>query len=285
MDGKTALITGATSGIGLVMARALVSAGAHVFVAGRDPVRAERVAADLHREGRGGRSEAFAADLSSQADVRRLAAEIQSRVTRLDLLMNNAGAVFADRKLSVDGIEMTLAVNHLAPFLLTNLLLDQLRAGDASRVVTTASAAHQGARPPFDDMNNAQGRWFGFRAYSETKLMNIMFTYALARRLSGMPVTANAFHPGFVATNFGRSNGGWWNAAFRLGSLFAISPEKGAQTGIFLAMSPEVANVTGGYFAGKKQVKSSPETYDINAQERLWTVSESLTTHKENALR
>ncbi len=276
MDGKNVLVTGATNGIGYITARTLAQRGATVGIVGRDTSRVERAAQEIKAQAPNGEVHSFLADLSSQAQVRRLAAEIQAKFPRLDVLVNNAGAVFARRQVSVDGIEMTLALNHLAPFLLTNLLLDCLKASEQARVVTVASMAHAGMRIPFDDLNHERGRYRPFIVYGQTKLMNIMFTYELARRLAGTTVTANALHPGFVASNFGKSNGGWWNTIFALAKPFAISSERGAQTSIYLASSPEVASVTGTYFANRKAVKSSPASYDREAQQRLWVASEQL---------
>ncbi len=283
MDGKIVLITGATNGIGLITARALAQRGATVVIVGRDTSRTERAAQEIKRQAPDSAVHTFLADLSSQAQVRRLAEEFQARFPRLDVLVNNAGAVFAKRQISVDGIEMTMALNHLAPFLLTNLLLDSLKASDRARIVTVASAAHVGMRIPFDDLNHTRGRYQNFVVYGQSKLMNIMFTYELARRLDGTTVTANALHPGFVATNFGKSNGGWWDTVFTLIRPFAISPEQGAQTSIHLASSPEVATVTGQYFAKLRPVKSSSASYDREAQQRLWAVSEELTARSASA--
>lgn len=279
MDGKIVLVTGATNGIGRITARELAQRGATVVIVGRDVSRTQRVAEEIKKQAPNGIVHTLLADLSSQAQVRHLASEFKTSFPRLDVLVNNAGAVYARRQVSVDGIEMTLAVNHLAPFLLTTLLLDKLEASDRARVVTVASAAHVGMRIPFDNMNQERGRYRNFIVYGQTKLMNIMFTYELARRLAGTAVTANALHPGFVASNFGKSNGGWWNTAFTLMRPFAISPEQGAQTSVYLASSPEVASITGQYFTKRKAIKSSPASYDKEAQQRLWAVSEELTGH------
>lgn len=284
MRGKIALITGATNGIGRVTAHALAQRGAAVILVGRDADRLRRTAQDIKSETPDSVVHTLLADLSSQAQVRQLAGEFQQRFPRLDALINNAGAVFARRRLSVDGIEMTLALNHLAPFLLTNLLLNSLRTSHQARIITVASVAHMGMRIPFDDLNHERGRYQSFGVYGQTKLMNIMFTYELARRLKGTTVTANAAHPGFVGTNFGKNNGRAWNALFTLGRPFAISPTKGAQTSIFLASSLDVANVSGQYFTRRKAVKSSPASYDLEAQKRLWVVSENLTGLQSGAL-
>ena len=276
LDGKVVVITGATGGIGLETARALARLGSNVIIVGHDAERTRQVADELLAQNSGS-IKGLVADLSSQAEVRRLASEIAAQEGRLDALINNAGAVFAKRRYTADGIEMTLALNHLAPFLLTNLLLETLKASAPARVITVASMAHAGARIPFADMNHQRRRWSSFGVYGETKLMNIMFTYELARRLAGSGVTANALHPGFVASNFGKNNGGVWKSMFSLAQPFAISAREGAQTSIFLASSPEVAGMSGEYFVRKKPAKSSPASYDQEAQAKLWRVSEEMT--------
>ncbi len=282
MDGKIVLVTGATNGIGQITARELALRGATVIIVGRDTSRIQFAAEKIRSTAPSGKVHTLMADLSSQAQIRRLAEEFQTQFPRLDVLVNNAGAIFARRQVSVDGIEMTLALNHLAPFLLTNLLLDALKASDHARVVTVASAAHIGMRVPFNDLNHEQGCYRSFVVYGQTKLMNIMFSYELARRLAGDAITVNALHPGFVATNFGKSNGGWWNMMFTLAQPFAISPEQGAQTSVYLASAPEVAMVTGKYFARRKAVKSSSVSYDREAQRRLWIASAKLTDYSAN---
>ena len=284
MRGKIALITGATNGIGRVTAQGLAQRGAIVVLVGRDADRARRAAEDIKNQTADSTVHILLADLSSQAQVRHLAGEFKQRFPRLNVLVNNAGAVFARRQVSVDGIEMTLALNHLAPFLLTNLLLDSLQASDQARIITVASVAHMGMRIPFDDMNHERGRYQAFVVYGQTKLMNIMFTYELARRLQGTTITANAVHPGFVGTNFGKNNGGAWNTIFTLARPFAISPTRGAQTSIYLASSPDVTNQSGQYFTRRKAVKSSPASYDLETQKRLWVVSEKRTALQSGAL-
>lgn len=277
LAGRIILVTGATTGIGLVTARTLAERGATVVVVGRDTGRADRAVRSIKDQAPKSDIHLLLADLSSQEQVRRLAQEYQARFPRLDTLINNAGAVFARRQVSVDGIEMTLALNHLAPFLLTNLLLPSLKASQQARVIAVASMAHLGARVPFDNLNHERGRYRSFEVYGQSKLMNLMFTYELARRLEGTGVTANALHPGFVASNFGRNNGGWWNVMFTLAKPFAISPERGARTSIYLASSPDVATATGEYFINRSVAKSSAASYDREAQQRLWDVSEELT--------
>ena len=268
MNGKTCLVTGATSGIGLKTAEGLAAAGARVVVAGRNE---KKVAALATRLGAGTGS--HVADLSKQDDVRRLAHEVQERYDRIDVLINNAGAFYQRRQESEDGVEMTFALNHLAPFLLTNLLLDYLKAGGPARIVTVASFAHKGQKLDFDDLEGKR-KYGGWKAYSRSKLANILFTYELARRLEGSGVTANCLHPGFVASKFGHNNGGFVKVVGGLlQRLFAISEEKGALTNLHLATSPEVEGVSGKYFAKSKPAASSAASHDEDAQARLWEIS------------
>ncbi len=276
MQGKICMVTGATSGIGLVTAQALAQQGARVIVVGRDP---ERGAATVRRivQGTGNpQVELLLADLSAQAQVRQLAGEFQRRFARLDVLVNNAGALFTKRRLSADSIEMTFALNHLGYFLLTNLLLDTLKGSAPARIVNVASDAHQGAEMNFADLQGER-RYSGWRAYCQSKLANIQFTYELARRLEGTGVTANAVHPGFVATRFGSNNRGLFGAFIRVAKLGALSPERGAETLIYLATSPQVEGVTGRYFVKKRPVESSRASYDQATAQRLWQLSAELT--------
>jgi retinol dehydrogenase 12 len=274
MQGKTILITGATRGIGAVTAQELAKQGARVVVVGRDETRAAETARAIVAVG--GTADVLLADLSVQADIRRLAQEVRARYERLDVLINNAGAVFTTRQESRDGIEMTWALNHLSYFLLTTLLLDMLVASGPARVVNVSSEAHRGGRINFDDPEGKRG-FNAWQAYSQSKLANILFTRELARRLEGTPLTANSLHPGFVATNFGKSNGGVWQWLFGLAHLAAISPEQGAQTTIYLASSPEVAGVSGAYFDKSRPATPSPAAQDAAAAARLWTLSEQQT--------
>jgi NAD(P)-dependent dehydrogenase (short-subunit alcohol dehydrogenase family) len=276
MHGKVCVVTGATSGIGLVTAQALARQGATLIVVARNPERGAATVSRIQRETGNSAVELMVADLSSQAQVRQLASEIQHRFTRLEVLINNAGALFDRRQLSQDSIEMTFALNHLAYFLLTNLLLDPLKAAGSARIVNVSSEAHRHAQLDFSDLQG-QHRYSGWRAYSRSKLANVLFTYELARRLAGTGIVANALHPGFVATNFGRNNRSLTAAFFRLLQLAAISPEEGAQTIIFLASSPEVRGITGEYFVKQKAVRSSQVSYDRAAAERLWQVSAEMT--------
>jgi NAD(P)-dependent dehydrogenase (short-subunit alcohol dehydrogenase family) len=277
MTAKTCVITGATSGIGEVTARELARAGARVIVVGRSP---ERCAATVERiRGQTGATavESLVADLSSQADARRLAERIRERCNRLDVLVNNAGGMYLDRRETVDGIELTLALNHLSYFLLTNELLPLLKASAPARIVNVASEAHKGVSIDFADIQGRR-RYRGWRAYQQSKLANILFTYELARRLDGTGVTVNTLHPGFVRTGFFREMTGWKGWAIRrAAAIAAIAPEQGARTLIYLATSPEVAGVTGRYFVKEKPAASSSASRDQGVAQRLWRVSEALT--------
>jgi len=277
MRGRICLITGATSGIGLVTARELAACGATVAMVGRNETKTRAAVEAIRQQTGNAEVDYLLADLSSQAAVRGVADAFQRRYGALHVLVNNAGAVFMRRQQTADGLELTFALNHLAPFLLTNLLLDTLRANTPTRVVTVGSMAHNGAHIPFDNLQQTKGRYSAFGVYGQTKLANIMFTYALARRLEGSGVTANTLHPGFVGSNFARNNGPMMNVAMQLARPFAINVEKGAETSIYLASSPEVATVTGQYFYKCKPTRSSQASYDVAAQERLWQVSEQLT--------
>src|SRR5262245_57965910 len=276
MQDKICLVTGATSGIGRVTAQALAQQGATVVLVGRNPERTAATVSRLQQETGNPHVEYLLADLSAQAQVRQLAAEFQRRFARLDVLLNNAGAFFSQRHVSVDGIEMTLALNHLAYFLLTHLLLDTLKATPAARLVNVSSDAHRKAQFDFADPQGAQ-RYRGWRAYCQSKLANLLFTYELARRLAGTGVTANAVHPGFVATGFGHNNRGLITLGVWIAQFTALSPEQGAETLIYLATSPEVAGVTGAYFVKKRSVESSVASYDQAVAQRLWQLSTELT--------
>jgi NAD(P)-dependent dehydrogenase (short-subunit alcohol dehydrogenase family) len=271
-----ALVTGATNGIGYVTARGLAERGATVVLVARNSERADASVARIKQQTGNQSVEYLLADLSSQAQVRRVAEDFARRHDRLHILVNNAGALFWTRQRTVDGLEMTFAVNHLAPFLLTNLLLPAIQRGAPARIVTVASAAHAGATIPFDDLQNARGRYSPLRAYGRSKLANILFTYELARRLEGTEVTANAVHPGFVGTGFGKG-GPLSSLVMNLVRPFTLSPEQGAQTSLYVATSPEVAGVSGKYFVDRKPVRSSPASYDEATARRLWQVSEDLT--------
>jgi NAD(P)-dependent dehydrogenase (short-subunit alcohol dehydrogenase family) len=270
--GKRVLITGATNGIGLAAARELARRGAHLAIVARDEAKGAATAAQLP-----GETDVLYADLSEQTSVRKLASEALERYPRIHVLVNNAGAIFEQRERTADGIERTWALNHLAPFLLTNLLLERLKQSAPARVITTASDAHKGAKVPFDDLD-AERRYNarGYGRYGETKLANILFTKELARRLEGGGVTANCFHPGLVATGFNRNNGLLMRASMALVKPFSRDAEKGAETLVWLADADDVPG-SGGYFVDMKIATPTREAQDMDAAGRLWEISEEQT--------
>jgi retinol dehydrogenase-14 len=276
MAGKTVLITGGTSGIGKASAVALAAMGASVVIVGRNQERGEAALQEIKAQGHSDSVELILADLSVQAEVRRLAGEFLERHDRLDVLANNAGLVQSRRTETSDGIETTLAINHLAPFLLTNLLLDRLKESAPSRIITVSSDAHRFGKIDFGDLQSRH-KYRGFPVYGMTKLANIMFTYELAERLRGSGVTANCLHPGSVGTNFGQNNSGPLALFFRTFKPFMRSPERGADTLIWLASSPEVDGVSGKYFSDRKETEAKKTAYDPEVRRRLWDVSEDLT--------
>jgi len=276
MEGKVCLITGATSGIGEVTACELARMGCSVVITARDERKAEIAVDKLRAESGSLKIDGLVADLSSQDQVRNLAAEFKRQHNRLDVLINNAGAIYLRRYLSQDGIEMTFAVNHLAPFLLTNLLLEMVIDSAPARIINVASNSHEGQEIDFDDLESQRSYNF-MRAYGRSKLANVKFTFELSRRLAGSSVTVNAFHPGLVGTNMG-SNNGWLVKLFLpLFRLFSLSPEEGAETSIYLASSPEVEGVSGKYFYQKRAVPSSPNSLDEEKARQLWEVSAEMT--------
>lgn len=272
MDGKICLVTGATSGIGKETALGLARLGARVVIVGRDPARTRAVAEWVTATAGSDPVAFLLADLSSLAQVRRVAREFRNRYARLDVLVNNAGAIFTRRETTTDGFERTWALNHLAYFLLTHELLDLLKASAPARIVSVASTMHTGGVIDFDNLQG-ETRYGGVSAYSRSKLANILFTYALARRLEGTGVTANCLHPGGVATGFGHSKPGIIDLVLRLAKPFLLTAERGAATSIYLASSPEIEGVTGGYFARCKPARSSAASHDRALQERLWARS------------
>jgi NAD(P)-dependent dehydrogenase (short-subunit alcohol dehydrogenase family) len=275
MRGRICLITGATSGIGRVAARVLSRGGANLLIVGRDPGRSAATLAELKEVGGGGPVEVLHGDLSSQSSVHTVARNVRLRTDRLHVLINNAGVICRTRRLTVDGIETTLAINHLAPFLLTGLLEDLLVAGSPARVITVASGAHRVGRIDFDDLQGER-RYRGFRAYAQSKLANILFTYELARRLEGRGVTANCLHPGAVDTRLWRESRGLLRLAIRAARPFFLTAEQGAAGIIHLASSAAVEGVSGRYFAKLREVRSSRASYDSAVAVRLWELSASL---------
>ena len=273
MTGKTVLITGGTSGIGKATAIGLAAQGARVAITGRDLTRVSASAIDISDATGNPDVAAFGADLSSQAEVRRLAAEVLDAHPRLDVLINNVGGFWATRHTTADGLEHTFAVNHLAGFLLTNLLLDRLRSSAPARVVTVSSGAQSMGEIDFENLQG-EGAYSGQTAYSQSKLANVMFTYELARRLEGTGVTATVLHPGVTRTAFGAEDPSWISKVITpFWRPFMGTPQRGAATSIYLASSPEVETVNGRYFARRRQKTSSKASYDEDQAARLWEVS------------
>ena len=278
MQGKTVLITGANSGVGLATSLELAQFGATVIMVSRDVERGRTARAQVAKVATGPGPILLIADLSSQAAVRALAEEVRAQFAQIDVLINNAGAMFARRELSVDGIEKTFAINHLAPFLLTNLLLDLVSAAPAGRIITVSAELHSG----FLDFDNLQGeRIYHFLgAYNRSKLGNVLFTYELARRLKGTTVTANAVSPGPTMTRFGdnmRGLPGLFPRLMKRIPFMLASPEKGAKTIVYAASSAEIAGVTGRFFLRSKEWRTKPITYNTEVAARLWKISEELT--------
>ena len=280
MTGKVCLVTGASSGIGFETAKALAEMGATVITVSRGSGSGEQKTETIRSQTNNRQVHFMPADLSSQAEVRRVAAEFQETFDRLDVLVNNAGMFAQERKTTNDGYELTFALNHLAYFLLTNLLVERLEQSAPARVVNVSSGAESGGNIHFDDLMLRQN-YSGWKAYAQSKLANLLFTFELAKRLANKGVTVNALHPGFVATGFGQNTNGFISGAMSLIRPLARTPEKGAETVIFLASSPEVAGVTGRYFKDKELMKPSGTARDDVTQLRLWHVSEELTGLRE----
>jgi retinol dehydrogenase 14 len=274
MTGKTVLITGGTGGIGKAAAVGLASMGARVGITGRDRPRAEAAATAIARESGNQAVDVFVADMSSQAEVRRLATEVLAAYPRLDVLLNNVGGFWAHRHVTADGLEHTFALNHLAPFLLTNLLLDRLIASAPARVVTVSSGAQSMGKIDFDDLMGER-QYSGSRAYNQSKLANVMFTYELARHLEGTGVTATALHPGLTSTAFSAEDPSM-GLLVKILRPFMKSPARGAETPIYLASSAEVEGSTGLYYANRKAKRSHESSYDTVAGGRLWRASADL---------
>jgi len=275
MTGKVCLITGANSGIGKATALGIASLNATIVMVARDKDKGE--AAQLEVRTRSGNKDVdlMVADLSSQDSVRELAHDFKSRYKRLNVLVNNAGIFLPKRIVTVDGLEATFATNHLGHFLLTNLLLDLLKASSPSRIINLTSSAHRGTEIDFEDLQGEK-RYSGYHAYSQSKLANVLFTYQLAKMLNGTGVTANCLHPGVVRTGFGKDQGGLMNILVRISSPFMMSPEKAAKAAIYLASSPEVESVNGKHFSKSREEKSSDQSYDAASAEKLWSVSAEL---------
>jgi retinol dehydrogenase 14 len=276
MAGKTVVITGGTGGIGRATAIGLATLGARVAITGRSLGRVEAAAAEIRSATGNPAVDAFAGDLSSQAEVRRIAEAVLAAYPHLDVLVNNVGGFWATRHLTADGLERTFALNHLAAFLLTNLLLDRLKASAPSRVVTVSSAAASMGAIDFEDLQGER-RYSGQKAYNQSKLANVMFTYELARRLEGTGVSATVLHPGVVSTGFGAEDpSGIFKFLVPFMRPFMKSPEQGAETSIYLASSPAVEGVTGTFFANGKRKTTSKASYDVQSASRLWQASADL---------
>jgi retinol dehydrogenase 12 len=266
---KTILITGATSGLGLVTSRELAHQGANLVLVGRNSDKTKAVVAKIQSETSNSKVDFLLADFSSLRQVRALARQFQDKYPRLDVLINNVGGVWGRRTLTENGLEMTIGVNHVAPFLLTQQLLEMLKGNSQARIVNVSSEAHRFGKFDFDNLMGER-RYGGYWQYCRSKLMNLLFTYELARRLQGTAVTVNALHPGWAATNIA-ANYGWKKWFFNAGAFFfGVSAEKGARTEIYLASSPEVAGISGKYFAWQKEISSSKRSYDQDLAKRLW---------------
>lgn len=278
MTGKICLVTGATSGIGKITAYTLAAQGAELIVAGRHQQKAHDTVQWI-KSGTGNNAIHYLlADFSDLQQVREMATTFREQYARLDVLVNNAGAFFNTRRKTPYGVEMTLLVNHLAPFLLTNMLLERLRRSPHARIVNVSSDAHKYDTMDFNDLGFNRG-YTGMKGYARSKLANILFTYELARRLCDYEVTANALHPGHIATDIWRSNFSIIGPALKwVMSFFALSPEEGADNTIYLASSPEVEGLTGKYFTKREAVQSSPISYDKNVAQRLWEISAGITS-------
>jgi NAD(P)-dependent dehydrogenase (short-subunit alcohol dehydrogenase family) len=272
MNEKTVVITGATSGIGEVAADHLAQLGARIVFVARDRERGEAMRKHLRAVAGHTDHAVHYADLTRLSDMKRVAHEIAESEPEIDVLVNNAGAMFNSRHVTEDGFEKTFALNHMSYFVLTNILLDRLKATPGARIVSTASDAHKGNRLDLGNLQSARG-YSGYAVYGRTKLMNILFTRELVRRLAGTGVTANCLHPGFVATRFGDQSGGAFSFAIKAAKNFALTPEQGAETIIYLASSDEVAGVTGGYFYKSKQATPTREAQNDADAKRLWDVS------------
>lgn len=275
MRGKTVVITGATSGIGLVAAEELAKKGARLVLVARDRHRGEQVLSKLRDLAPGINHSVHYADLSRLKEMKRVAAEIAAAEPRIDVFINNAGALFNSRQVTEDGLELTFALNHVSYFVMANGLRERLKASAPARLINTASDAHKGNKLDFDDLQSAKG-FRGMKVYGRSKLCNILFTRELARRWAGTHVTVNTLHPGFVSTRFGDQSGGFFSYVVRAAKLFAISPEKGAETIVYLASSDAVTRVSGQYFYKCRVATPTKEAQDDAAAQRLWEATAKL---------
>lgn len=272
MYGKTCLITGSTSGIGKETALGLAKLGAYVIISGRDQNRGKKIVSEIKKKTGNEDVELMLVDLASQQKIHEFVGEFKNKHEKLHVLINNAGGIFWNRSISVDGFEATLTINYLAPFLLTNLLLDMIKASAPARIVNVTSTMHKRCRQiDFDDLQGEK-HYNGIGAYNRSKLLNIHFTYELAERLKGTGVTVNCVHPGFISTKIGRGLPSY----FRWGTMFGKSPKKGAKTSIYVASSPELVDVTGKYFSKGKEKRSSKASYNESVRKRLWKIAEEL---------
>jgi NAD(P)-dependent dehydrogenase (short-subunit alcohol dehydrogenase family) len=277
MQGKTVLVTGATNGIGKETARELARMGANVVVVARNPQKGAAVVSEIQRDTGNPNVELMIAELSLQSEVRKLADEFKAKYARLDVLVNNAGTIFQQRTVTAEGFEKTWALNHLAYFLLTHLLLDTLKQSTPARIVIVSSAGHKQGKLNFDDLPMANGKYNGFQQYNNTKLANVLFTRELARRLQGTGITVNAVHPGVIPTSWGLPDTLSTRMMLTMMRPFTKTAAQGAQTSIYIASSPEVEGITGLYYANCKPLAPSLAAQDDETARKLWEVSEQQT--------
>lgn len=276
MQGKVCLVTGSSSGIGKVTARELARLGATVVMVCRNRAKGESAQQEIQEATGSDKVDLLIADLASLAEVRRVASDFKQKYTKLHILIHNAGGIHNERKTTLDGYEATLAANYLAPFLLTELLLDVLKASAPARIINVSSMAHTRGKIDFADLQGAKS-YSGWKAYGQAKLALLLFTYELARQLQGSGVTVNALHPGVIASNFDQGLGNFMRWGWKLITPFLASVEQGAQTTLYLATAPEVEGISGKYFSNRKETKSSSRSYDESTRQHLWQISEELT--------
>jgi NAD(P)-dependent dehydrogenase (short-subunit alcohol dehydrogenase family) len=283
MKGKTVLITGGNQGIGKATALALAERGARVVLVARNPERGQAAVAEIQAATGSSEVELIVADLSSVAQVKKAAEEFKARHARLDVLVNNAGVVVPTRRTTVDGFEETFAINHLAAFVLTRELLEVLYAAGHARIVCVSSEAHRHARMKWEDLHFAHNSYSQWRAYGQSKLANVLFTYELARRVDKRKITANVLHPGVIASGFGQTYGGPTAFFVKLARPFFASPAEGAKTSVFLASAGEVEGVTGKYFSKSREQPSNCVSYCAASQKKLWVLSEEMSREATRA--